>query len=128
MSDEPAHEEPGCAFCGRDRGEVRRLVTGPKVAICDGCVIRCLERLAEEPGAEAERLRTGVEDARAWRAETARWELDRVRWLAQFQDGKSVAVIAHHLAAACAGSPDVPRPVAERADALARELEALPCR
>ena len=27
-----------CAFCGRDRTEVRKLVAGPTLVICDGCV------------------------------------------------------------------------------------------
>jgi hypothetical protein len=27
-----------CAFCGRDRSEVRKLVAGPAILICDGCV------------------------------------------------------------------------------------------
>lgn len=27
-----------CAFCGRDRDQVRKLVAGPEVAICDACL------------------------------------------------------------------------------------------
>lgn len=27
-----------CAFCGRDKTNVRKLVAGPNVAICDGCL------------------------------------------------------------------------------------------
>jgi DNA-binding transcriptional MerR regulator len=27
-----------CAFCGRDRTQVRKLVAGPAIAICDGCL------------------------------------------------------------------------------------------
>jgi DNA-binding transcriptional MerR regulator len=27
-----------CAFCGRDRTQVRKLVAGPNVVICDGCL------------------------------------------------------------------------------------------
>jgi DNA-binding transcriptional MerR regulator len=37
----PAERPPGwraCAFCGRDRTEVRKLVAGPAIAICDSCV------------------------------------------------------------------------------------------
>jgi ClpX C4-type zinc finger len=26
-----------CSFCGKGQAEVRRLVKGPDVAICDGC-------------------------------------------------------------------------------------------
>jgi DNA-binding transcriptional MerR regulator len=37
----PEGERPGwvaCAFCGRDRTNVSKLVAGPNVAICDGCL------------------------------------------------------------------------------------------
>ena len=27
-----------CAFCGRDKSEVRKLVAGPTLVICDGCL------------------------------------------------------------------------------------------
>lgn len=27
-----------CAFCGRDKADVRKLVAGPDVTICDGCL------------------------------------------------------------------------------------------
>lgn len=31
-------EAPFCGFCGRGKGEYRRLIAGPKAAICDVCV------------------------------------------------------------------------------------------
>jgi DNA-binding transcriptional MerR regulator len=38
----PPEEQPAgwraCAFCGRDRSEVRKLVAGPTLVICDGCL------------------------------------------------------------------------------------------
>ncbi len=37
----PGEPRPGwlaCAFCGRDQQAVRKLVAGPNVAICDGCL------------------------------------------------------------------------------------------
>jgi DNA-binding transcriptional MerR regulator len=38
----PPEEQPAgwqaCAFCGRDKSEVRRLVAGPTLVICDGCL------------------------------------------------------------------------------------------
>ncbi|HYW27008.1 MAG TPA: ClpX C4-type zinc finger protein [Terriglobales bacterium] len=38
----PPEEQPAgylaCAFCGRDKSEVRKLVAGPTLVICDGCV------------------------------------------------------------------------------------------
>jgi ATP-dependent Clp protease ATP-binding subunit ClpX len=37
-----------CAFCGRPRQEVRKLVAGPNVFICDRCVAVCRQLLSEE--------------------------------------------------------------------------------
>jgi excisionase family DNA binding protein len=38
-----------CSFCGKEATQVRRLIAGPNGAhICDGCVARCTEILAEE--------------------------------------------------------------------------------
>jgi ATP-dependent protease Clp ATPase subunit len=34
-----------CSFCGKDADAVERLVAGPRVLICDGCVARCNEIL-----------------------------------------------------------------------------------
>src|SRR5207248_3525470 len=37
-----------CAFCGRPRQEVRKLVAGPNVYICDRCVYVCRQLLVDE--------------------------------------------------------------------------------
>jgi ribosomal protein L37AE/L43A len=37
-----------CSFCGRAEGQVRRLVAGPGIYICDQCVYLCVEVLNEE--------------------------------------------------------------------------------
>jgi hypothetical protein len=36
-----------CSFCGKRQDQVRKLVAGPGVWICDQCVARCVEILAE---------------------------------------------------------------------------------
>lgn len=43
-------EENGlsCSFCGKGQLEVRRLVAGPGVYICDECIVLCNEIMAEE--------------------------------------------------------------------------------
>ena len=38
---------PRCSFCGKPRGEVRKLVPGPAVNICDECVAICNEIVAD---------------------------------------------------------------------------------
>lgn len=40
-----------CSFCGKTREQVRKLIAGPTVYICDECVDLCQEILAEERAA-----------------------------------------------------------------------------
>ena len=37
-----------CSFCGKRRREVRKLISGPRVFICDECVALCNEILSKE--------------------------------------------------------------------------------
>ena len=37
-----------CSFCGKNRDQVRKLIAGPTVNICDECVGLCNEIMAEE--------------------------------------------------------------------------------
>ena len=39
---------PLCSFCGKDQTEVRKLVAGPSVHICDECIELCKNILTEE--------------------------------------------------------------------------------
>lgn len=39
-----------CSFCDRSTADVRRLVAGPQVRICDQCVHVADEVLAQQPG------------------------------------------------------------------------------
>ena len=38
-----------CSFCGKGQEEVRRLINGPGVAICDECVEVCTDMLRNDP-------------------------------------------------------------------------------
>ena len=40
----------GCSFCGKPRPELRRLIAGPCVYVCDQCVALCVEILEDEIG------------------------------------------------------------------------------
>ncbi len=46
------HYRPGlrCSFCGKSQEEVRKLIAGPDVYICDECIALCNEILVEEEG------------------------------------------------------------------------------
>jgi hypothetical protein len=37
-----------CSFCGKDQSEVKKVIAGPAVYICDECVELCNEILSEE--------------------------------------------------------------------------------
>lgn len=37
-----------CSFCGKPQGQVRRLIAGPDVYICDECIELCADIIAEE--------------------------------------------------------------------------------
>jgi len=41
-----------CSFCGKRRREVRKLISGPRVFICDECVGLCNDILAKEEAVE----------------------------------------------------------------------------
>jgi ATP-dependent Clp protease ATP-binding subunit ClpX len=32
-----------CSFCGKDQGEVKKLIAGPSVYICNECADICVE-------------------------------------------------------------------------------------
>src|SRR5713101_4642045 len=38
-----------CSFCGKSQDEVRKLIAGPSVYICDECIDLCNDIIAEEP-------------------------------------------------------------------------------
>jgi len=44
-----------CSFCGKSHAEVRKLIAGPGVYICDNCVILCKNVLDKEMLAEAKK-------------------------------------------------------------------------
>lgn len=51
------NEEKGqlkCSFCGKSQDQVRKLVAGPGVYICDECIELCNEIVEEELGSEEE--------------------------------------------------------------------------
>jgi len=51
------NEEKGqlkCSFCGKSQDQVRKLVAGPGVYICDECIELCTEIVEEELGTEDE--------------------------------------------------------------------------
>lgn len=50
MSEHIAEGDFNCSFCGKSQHEVKKLIAGPSVFICNECVDLCNEILAEEFG------------------------------------------------------------------------------
>ncbi len=44
-----------CSFCGKSHAEVRKLISGPGVYICDNCIILCKNVLDRELQVQAEK-------------------------------------------------------------------------
>jgi ATP-dependent Clp protease ATP-binding subunit ClpX len=49
-----------CSFCGKSQDEVKKLIAGPSVYICDECIQLCNEIIAEEYGQEADKEAAGI--------------------------------------------------------------------
>jgi len=49
-----------CSFCGKSQHEVRKLIAGPTVFICDECVELCMEIIREEHKTSLVKARNGV--------------------------------------------------------------------
>ena len=43
-----------CSFCGKNQKEVKKLIAGPAVYICDECIQLCGEIIEEETEQEAQ--------------------------------------------------------------------------
>jgi ATP-dependent Clp protease ATP-binding subunit ClpX len=49
-----------CSFCGKSQHEVRKLIAGPTVFICDECVELCMDIIREESKSSLVKSREGV--------------------------------------------------------------------
>jgi ATP-dependent Clp protease ATP-binding subunit ClpX len=49
-----------CSFCGKSQHEVRKLIAGPTVFICDECVELCMDIIKEDHRATISKSRDGV--------------------------------------------------------------------
>jgi ATP-dependent Clp protease ATP-binding subunit ClpX len=52
--DDIEYKEPNCncSFCGKEQGEVSKLIAGPEVFICDECIDLCNEIVKDEDAAD----------------------------------------------------------------------------
>jgi hypothetical protein len=59
-----------CSFCGESEHTVARLIAGPRVFICEGCVDKCIGILGSKPNG-------GMSRSSAWNACEQRPPADR---------------------------------------------------
>ena len=70
-----------CSFCGKSQHEVRKLIAGPTVFICDECVELCMDIIREETKASGLKSSDGV-------------PTPKVKWSIQGQPADSVNGVA----------------------------------
>ena len=54
-----------CSFCGKSQREVRKLIAGPTVFICDECVELCMDIIREEKTSSLTKSRDGIPTPKA---------------------------------------------------------------
>src|SRR5512136_1347450 len=81
-----------CSFCGKSHAEVKKLIAGPGVYICDNCVILCKQVLDKELVAQVKKPKTRAHVAKP--AETNR-QLD-LSCVGQDHANKTLAVAVHN--------------------------------
>ena len=60
MAKEFSKKAPQCSFCGKNQYEVRKLIAGPTVFICDECIEICLDIVKEDALAKAHEIGSNI--------------------------------------------------------------------
>ncbi len=81
-----------CSFCGKSHAEVKKLIAGPGVYICDNCVILCKSVLDKELSTQAKKHKPKINIPKP--AEIKR-QLDR-QCIGQEHAKKTLAVAVHN--------------------------------
>src|SRR5216110_771372 len=81
-----------CSFCGKSHAEVKKLIAGPGVYICDNCVVLCKQVLDKEMASQARKHKPRISVPKP--AEIKR-QLD-LRCIGQEHAKKTLAVAVHN--------------------------------
>src|ERR1051326_8059662 len=81
-----------CSFCGKSHAEVKKLIAGPGVYICDNCVVLCKQVLDKEIATQARKHKPRINIAKP--AEIKR-QLD-LHCIGQDHAKKTLAVAVHN--------------------------------
>jgi ATP-dependent Clp protease ATP-binding subunit ClpX len=100
-----------CSFCGKSHAEVKKLIAGPGVYICDNCVILCKQVLDKEFAAQPRKLKQRVSIAKP--AELKR-QLD-LACIGQEHAKKTLSVAVHNHYKRILQEPPTPLPEGEEA-------------
>jgi len=110
---EVKHSELHCSFCGKNQREIRKLIAGPAVFICDECVRICEQIIKEETNKKEARAAEAVVE-RPPPPEPPRNEVARRRGLGG---------LALRLALGCSGEQGLPEILGTVAFCLANTLD-----
>ena len=81
-----------CSFCGKSHAEVRKLIAGPGVYICDSCILVCKNVLDKELQDEEKKKAIKL---KVPRPKQIKAELDR-HCIGQDDAKKALAVAVHN--------------------------------
>ena len=104
-----------CSFCGKSHAEVKKLIAGPGVYICDSCVILCKQVLDRELAVQTKRHKPRAQIAKP--AEIKR-RLD-LACVGQDHAKKTLAVAVHNHYKRIVQEPPAPPPEGEAEAAVA---------
>ena len=52
-----------CSFCGKSQKEVKKLIAGPTVFVCDECVELCMDIIKEDNKNNQKKLKTSTKQS-----------------------------------------------------------------
>src|SRR6267142_3071172 len=81
-----------CSFCGKSHAEVKKLIAGPGVYICDNCVVLCKQVLDKELASQSKKHKPRISIAKP--AEIKR-QID-LQCIGQDHAKKTLAVAVHN--------------------------------
>jgi hypothetical protein len=106
VDDDTKHSS--CSFCGKNQSEVRKLVAGPSVHICDECVELCKNIVAED---------ADVSDSdKAKKAAKAKSKTNRLCGICMEPRETDELIFLPHAAYMCAGCLEEIQAVRDRQD------------